>query len=55
MGLEMLRQSGLFQDGIGCVQGFDGSVNHKPDLVVAFARTLRSAAGFSQNLLQLRV
>ena len=42
--------------------GFDGPVNHKPDpgdrtepdLVVAFARTLKSTAGLTQNLLQLR-
>ena len=61
LGLEMLRKSGLFQDGIGCVPGFDGPVNHKPDpgyrtepdLMVAFARTLKSTATFPQKLLQL--
>jgi hypothetical protein len=57
----MLRQPGLFQDGVGGVAGFDGPINNKfypgywaePDFMIAPSRTIKSTTAFAQNLFQL--
>jgi hypothetical protein len=56
----MLRQSGLLQEGVGGMAGFDGPINNQfypgywaePDFMITSSRTVKRTTSFAQHLLQ---